>query len=95
MGDDGEERGCRVVLWKGSGASLATAARLVPSPISSVGGLRGVFGGSVYNASKFAVGGFTQALAEEMAHFGVHVTGRRPRLLPHRLPRPEPTSLGG
>lgn len=42
--------------------------------ISSVGGLKGVFGGSVYNASKFAVEGFSQALAEEMAPFGVHVT---------------------
>jgi NAD(P)-dependent dehydrogenase (short-subunit alcohol dehydrogenase family) len=46
--------------------------------ISSVGGLKGVFGGSVYNASKFAVEGFTQALAEEMAHFGVHVTAVAP-----------------
>jgi NAD(P)-dependent dehydrogenase (short-subunit alcohol dehydrogenase family) len=42
--------------------------------ISSVGGLKGVFGGSVYNSSKFAVEGFSQSIAEELASFGVHVT---------------------
>jgi NAD(P)-dependent dehydrogenase (short-subunit alcohol dehydrogenase family) len=42
--------------------------------ISSVGGLKGVFGGSIYNSSKFAVEGFSQSIAEELAPFGVHVT---------------------
>jgi NAD(P)-dependent dehydrogenase (short-subunit alcohol dehydrogenase family) len=46
--------------------------------ISSVAGLKGVFGGSVYNSSKFAVEGFTQAIAEELSHFGVHVTAVSP-----------------
>ncbi len=46
--------------------------------ISSVGGLKGVFGGSIYNASKFAVKGLTQAFAEEMAQFDVHVTAVAP-----------------
>jgi len=42
--------------------------------ISSIGGLRGMFGASLYNASKFAVEGFSQALADELAPFGVYVT---------------------
>jgi NAD(P)-dependent dehydrogenase (short-subunit alcohol dehydrogenase family) len=42
--------------------------------ISSVAGLKGVFGGSIYNSSKFAVEGFSQSIAEELAPFGVYVT---------------------
>jgi len=42
--------------------------------ISSMAGLRGIFGVSSYNASKFAVEGFSQALAQEMSPFGVYVT---------------------
>ncbi len=42
--------------------------------ISSVAGLKGVFGGSIYNSSKFAVEGFSQSIAEELAPFGVFVT---------------------
>ncbi|KLU54982.1 short-chain dehydrogenase [Paenibacillus sp. VT-400] len=46
--------------------------------ISSVAGLKGVFGGSIYNSSKFAVEGFSQAIAEEFAHFNVKVTAVSP-----------------
>jgi NAD(P)-dependent dehydrogenase (short-subunit alcohol dehydrogenase family) len=42
--------------------------------ISSVAGLRVIFGVSSYNASKFAVEGFSQALAQELSPFGVYVT---------------------
>ena len=37
-------------------------------------GLKGVFGGSIYNSSKFAVEGFSQAIAEELAPLGIRVT---------------------
>jgi NAD(P)-dependent dehydrogenase (short-subunit alcohol dehydrogenase family) len=40
----------------------------------SVSGLKGVFGASLYCASKFAVEGFSQSIAEELAPFGVYVT---------------------
>jgi NAD(P)-dependent dehydrogenase (short-subunit alcohol dehydrogenase family) len=46
--------------------------------ISSVAGLKGVFGASLYNASKFAVEGFSQALAQECALFDVKVTSISP-----------------
>jgi NAD(P)-dependent dehydrogenase (short-subunit alcohol dehydrogenase family) len=46
--------------------------------ISSVAGLRGMAGGSIYNASKFAVEGFSQAIAEELSPFGVYVTAVSP-----------------
>jgi NAD(P)-dependent dehydrogenase (short-subunit alcohol dehydrogenase family) len=46
--------------------------------ISSVAGLRGVSGGSIYAASKFAVEGFSQGIAEELAPFGVYVTSVSP-----------------
>jgi NAD(P)-dependent dehydrogenase (short-subunit alcohol dehydrogenase family) len=46
--------------------------------ISSVAGLKGVFGGSIYNSSKFAVEGFSQAIAQECALFDVKVTSVSP-----------------
>lgn len=43
--------------------------------ISSIGGYTGNYAGfGVYCATKFAVAGFTEALAEEMKSFGVHTT---------------------
>ncbi|ADW67507.1 oxidoreductase [Granulicella tundricola] len=41
--------------------------------LSSIGGLIGSPGWGYYNASKFAVNGFSEALAAEMALLGVHV----------------------
>ncbi len=46
--------------------------------ISSIAGLKGTFGGSAYNSSKFAVEGFSQSIAEELAPFGVYVTSISP-----------------
>jgi NAD(P)-dependent dehydrogenase (short-subunit alcohol dehydrogenase family) len=42
--------------------------------ISSEGGIMGVPGASAYNASKFALEGFSEALAAEAAHLAVRVT---------------------
>lgn len=42
--------------------------------LSSIAGLIGSPGWGYYNASKFAVEGFSEALAAEMAPLGVHVT---------------------
>ncbi|MBL3658792.1 SDR family oxidoreductase [Fulvivirga sediminis] len=43
--------------------------------ISSIGGFVGNFAGfGIYCSTKFAVAGFTEALAEEMKPFGVHTT---------------------
>lgn len=42
--------------------------------LSSIGGLTGAPGWGFYNASKFAVEGFSEALAAEVAPFGIHVT---------------------
>lgn len=42
--------------------------------LSSIGGLVGSLGWGYYNASKFAVNGFSEALAAEMGPLGVHVT---------------------
>lgn len=42
--------------------------------LSSIGGLIGSAGWGYYNASKFAVEGFSEALAAELAPLGVHVT---------------------
>ncbi len=42
--------------------------------LSSIGGLIGTAGWGYYNASKFAVEGFSEALAAELAPLGVHVT---------------------
>ena len=42
--------------------------------LSSVAGYRGIETGSLYCSSKFAVEGFSEALAGELAPFGIHVT---------------------
>ncbi|MGR4865220.1 oxidoreductase [Caulobacter sp. LARHSG274] len=42
--------------------------------ISSVGGLVGGESGSLYCATKFAVEGFSESIAREVAPFGIHVT---------------------
>jgi NAD(P)-dependent dehydrogenase (short-subunit alcohol dehydrogenase family) len=42
--------------------------------ISSSAGFRGIAGFGVYNASKFALEGFSEALALELAPFGIRVT---------------------
>src|SRR5580693_9884061 len=41
--------------------------------ISSLGGRLGLAGSSAYHAAKWAVGGFTESLAQEVAPFGVKV----------------------
>jgi NAD(P)-dependent dehydrogenase (short-subunit alcohol dehydrogenase family) len=43
--------------------------------ISSIGGFTGLFPGfGIYCATKFAVQGFTESLAEEVKEFGIHAT---------------------
>lgn len=42
--------------------------------MSSNGGFRGVKGGSMYSATKFAIEGFSESLAEEVSGFGIKVT---------------------
>ncbi|MFZ6653845.1 oxidoreductase [Undibacterium sp. TJN19] len=42
--------------------------------LSSVGGIVGFSGASVYCASKFAIEGFSESLALEVAGFGIHIT---------------------
>lgn len=46
--------------------------------ISSVGGRIGIAGLSAYQAAKWAVGGFTEVISQELAPFGVHVTALEP-----------------
>jgi NAD(P)-dependent dehydrogenase (short-subunit alcohol dehydrogenase family) len=46
--------------------------------ISSVGGRLGVPGNSPYHAAKWAVGGFTESLAAEVAPFGVKICALEP-----------------
>lgn len=42
--------------------------------LSSIGGMIGFEGASIYCAAKFAVEGFSESLALEVARFGIHVT---------------------
>ena len=46
--------------------------------ISSLGGRLGLAGSSAYHAAKWAVGGFTESLAQEVAPFGVKVCALEP-----------------
>jgi len=42
--------------------------------LSSTAGIRGIAAGSLYCSTKFAVEGFSEALAQELEPFGIHVT---------------------
>ncbi|HXR02750.1 MAG TPA: oxidoreductase [Pseudomonas sp.] len=42
--------------------------------LSSMGGLIGMGGAALYSASKFAVEGFSESLAQEVSGFGIHLT---------------------
>jgi len=42
--------------------------------VSSIGGFNGTPGAGLYNASKFALEGFSEALAKEVASFGIRLT---------------------
>ncbi|WP_367868517.1 oxidoreductase [Pedobacter sp. WC2423] len=46
--------------------------------ISSVGGRVGHFGLTIYQAAKFGLSGFSEALAQEVAHLGIYVTSIEP-----------------
>jgi NAD(P)-dependent dehydrogenase (short-subunit alcohol dehydrogenase family) len=46
--------------------------------ISSVGGRMGTAGNAAYHAAKWAVGGFTESLAQEVASFNVKVSALEP-----------------
>ncbi|MGN6510178.1 MAG: SDR family oxidoreductase [Chitinophaga sp.] len=46
--------------------------------VSSIGGRFGNAGLSIYHAAKFGVSGFSEALAKEVAHLGIHVTSVEP-----------------
>ncbi|HYC97671.1 oxidoreductase [Brevundimonas sp.] len=59
--------------------------------ISSVGGLVGGESGTLYCTSKFAVEGFSESLAAEVARFGIHVTVVEPGFF--RTDFLEPTSV--
>jgi len=71
--------------------------------ISSLGGRLGLPGSSAYHAAKWAVGGFTESLAQEVAPFGVKVCALEPggmrtnwgsrahQYLPDLLPDYEPS----
>ena len=72
--------------------------------LSSIGGLIGMAGWGFYNTTKFAVEGFSEALALEMKPLGVHVTliepgafrtdflGRSGKLAELELPEYKPTA---
>ncbi|WP_344135349.1 SDR family NAD(P)-dependent oxidoreductase [Saccharopolyspora halophila] len=57
--------------------------------IGSRAGYEGEPGVSMYNASKFAVAGISEALSQEMAPFGVQSMVVEPGAFRHRLPRPD------
>jgi NAD(P)-dependent dehydrogenase (short-subunit alcohol dehydrogenase family) len=46
--------------------------------VSSVGGRMGTAGLAAYQSAKWAVGGFTEVLREELAPIGIHVTALEP-----------------
>ncbi|WGM30673.1 oxidoreductase [Brevundimonas sp. NIBR11] len=59
--------------------------------VSSIGGIAGGESGTLYCASKFAVEGFSESLAQEVARFGIQVTIVEPGFF--RTDFLEPTSV--
>ena len=56
--------------------------------VSSGAGIAGAAGYGYYNATKFAVEGLSEALAQELAPLGLRVIIVEPRAVPHRVPGP-------
>ena len=56
--------------------------------VSSIGGITAFPLVGIYHASKWALEGFSQSLAQEVAPFGIHVTLIEPGEFRHRLVRP-------
>jgi NADP-dependent 3-hydroxy acid dehydrogenase YdfG len=54
--------------------------------VSSVAGRRATAGSGVYNATKFAVGAFSEALRQELVEYGVRVTLIEPGAVATELP---------
>jgi NAD(P)-dependent dehydrogenase (short-subunit alcohol dehydrogenase family) len=63
--------------------------------ISSIAGLRGTEFGSLYCASKFALEGFSESLANEVAPFGLFVTIVEPGPFRTDFLSPESLRVGG
>jgi NAD(P)-dependent dehydrogenase (short-subunit alcohol dehydrogenase family) len=63
--------------------------------LSSIGGLRGIEFGSLYCATKFAVEGFSESLAQEVAPFGIFVTIIEPGPFRTDFLTPESLRFGG
>ena len=53
--------------------------------LSSIAGLIGFAGLGIYNLTKFAVEGFSEALSLEVGSLGIKVTIIEPGRFPHRL----------
>src|SRR5438046_7580611 len=64
------------VVWRSRSCESRRAA--VSLQISSVGGRLARPGNSPYHAAKWAIGGFTESLAQEVAPFGVKVCALEP-----------------
>ncbi|HVY98558.1 MAG TPA: oxidoreductase [Dongiaceae bacterium] len=63
--------------------------------LSSVGGLRGAEFGSLYCSTKFALEGFSESLAQEVAPFGIFVTIVEPGPFRTDFLTPESLRFGG
>ncbi len=71
---DRDERVRRAVGDAGRAAVPAGAAQRHIIQVSSIGGITAFQNVGIYHASKWALEGFSQALAQEVAPFGIHVT---------------------
>lgn len=63
--------------------------------IASMGGYRGGARGSAYAASKFAIVGFTESIAEEVAEFGIRATVVAPGYFRTDFLDPSSSKFGG
>ena len=63
--------------------------------LSSIAGVRGSAGASLYCSSKFAVEGFSEALSKELTDFGIHVTLIEPGYFRTDFMDPSSVRIGG
>ena len=79
-------RDARFSRWAPAASSANRSERSRSGQVSSIGGITAFQNVGIYHASKWALEGFSQSLAQEVAPFNIHLTLIEPGAVDTELP---------